>query len=165
MNEQKWYSEHCQLMLFPHQCSGTGFTLNGVSFTNNSIVNITEIRTGSAALFCNTTLPQCCYSHQGGGWFLPNGNVIIRNENLPYYRTRAGKPGAILLHRNSGGTTTGIFRCDIPAAGDNQNLYVGIYTNTTGESCALSCWLAVCKESIFQEFVYTINSIIICALL
>ena len=106
--------------------------------TNNSIVTIAEIGTGSAALFCNTTLPECCFSGNGGGWFLPNGNAINNNQSLPYYRTRAQYPGAILLHRNPGGTTTGIFCCDIPVAGGNQRLYVGIYTITTGESCTLS---------------------------
>jgi len=140
-----------------------------VSYTNNSIVTITEIGTGSAALYCTTTLPKCCFSHQGGGWFLPNGNVIIGNWNLPYYRRRADRPGAIVLHRNPEGTTTGIFRCDIPAtsSSDIQILYVGIYTSTTGESCMQRCWLVICKEIystpakeiIFQAFVYILNSI------
>jgi len=115
-----------------------GLNLNGVNYSDNSIVTITEIGTGSAALFCNTTLPQCCFSGNGGGWFLPNGNAIINNQSLPYYRTRAQYPGAILLHRNPEGTTTGIFRCDVPVTDGNQSLYVGIYTSTTGESCTLS---------------------------
>ena len=97
--EQKQYWECCQLTLLPYQCSGTGFTLNAVSYTNNSIVNITEIRNGSAALFCNTTLPQCCYSSTGGRWFLPNGHVIHRNENLQYHTNRTQNPGTLLLHR------------------------------------------------------------------
>jgi len=42
----------CSTLLFPYQFSGIGFTLNGVSYTNNSIVTITEIGTGSAALLC-----------------------------------------------------------------------------------------------------------------
>ena len=96
--EQKQYWECCQLTLLPYQCSGTGFTLNAVSYTNNSIVNITEIGNGSAALFCNTTLPQCCYSSTGGRWFLPNGHVIHRNENLQYYTNRTQNPGTLLLH-------------------------------------------------------------------
>ena len=92
-----------------------------------------EIGTGSAALLCTTTLPGCCFSGHGGGWFYPNGSEVINNVNLPYYRKRAQHPGAVLLHRSTG-TTTGIFRCDIPGYNNVlQSLYVGIYTSTTGE--------------------------------
>jgi len=132
----------CSTLLFPYQFLGISLTLNGVSYTNNSIVTITEIGTGSAALHCTTTLPRCCFSGQGGGWFLPNGNVLINNANLPYYRKRAQNPGALLLHRNPEGTTTGIFRCDIPVTDGTQSLYVGIYTST-GESYTLIDWLFV----------------------
>jgi len=59
-----------------------GLTLNGVSYPNNTIVTITEIGTGSAALNCTTTLPGCCFSHQGGGWFLPNGDEVMRDERF-----------------------------------------------------------------------------------
>jgi len=113
--------------------SVVGLTLNGVSYPNHGIVNITEIGTSSAALNCTTTLLQCCYSFQGGGWFLPIGVEVMRDGSLPYYRTRAQNPGALLLNRNPEGTTTGIFRCDIPVTGGTQSLYVGIYTNTTGK--------------------------------
>ena len=107
----------------------------------------TEIGTGSAALLCTTTLLPCCFSAQGNGWFLPNGNEVMRPDSLPYYRTRAQTPGALLLHRNPVATTTGIFRCDIPDASNVvQSLYVGIYTSTTGESCTLSEWLVIYKE-------------------
>jgi len=120
--------------------SGIGLSLNSVSYSNNSIVMITEVGTGSAALLCTTTLPGCCYSSSGGanGWFFPNGSEVMRQVSQ-YYRTRAQNPGALLLNRNPEGTTTGIFRCDIPDAGNvAQSLHVGIYTNTTGESCTLS---------------------------
>ena len=115
-----------------------GLTLNGVSYPNHGIVNITEIGTGSAALHCNTTVRPCCFSGNGGGWFLPNGNVITNDVSLPYYRTRTSYPtGALLLNHNPVATTTGIFRCDAPVTygspGDTQSLYVGIYTSTTGE--------------------------------
>ena len=110
-----------------------GLTLNGVNYTNNSIVTITEIGTGSAALLCTTTLPGCCFSGNGGGWFFPNGDEVMRAESLPYYRTRARNPGALLLNHNPEGTTTGIFRCDIAVTGGTQSLYVGVYTSTTGE--------------------------------
>ena len=114
-----------------------GLTLNGVSYPNHGIVDISEIGTGSTALHCTTTLLLCCFSGNGGGWFLPNGNVITNGVSLPYYRTRTQNPGALLLNRNPVATTTGIFRCDIPVTdgfpGDTQSLYVGVYTSTTGE--------------------------------
>jgi len=125
-------------MLFFYQLSGIGFTLNGVSYTNNSIVTITEIGTGSAALNCITTYEEakCCFSTYGGtnGWFFPNGSEVKNNANLSYYRNRARDPGTVLLRRNPEGTTTGIFHCDIPATSisDIQSLYVGIYSSTTG---------------------------------
>jgi len=118
-----------------------------VSYTNNSIVNITEIGTGNAALFCTTTLPQCCLSGHGGGWFLPNGTEVMTSEKLQYYRNRTQNPGTLLLHHKPEGNTTGIFRCDIPGADDvTQSLFVGIYTSTTGEYFTLGGWLVTCRE-------------------
>ena len=135
-------------MLFPYQFSGIGFTLNDVNYTNNSIVNITEIGTGSAALNCTTSLPKCCLSGNGGGWFFPNGSEVMRDGSLPYYRTRAYPTGTLLLHRNPNGTTTGIFRCDIPdTSSEIRSLYVGIYTSTTGESLGLGFFHVSCIDS------------------
>ena len=120
-------------------------TLNSVQYTNHSVVTITDIGTDSAALLCTTTYKPCCYSgNPGTHWYFPNGSQVDRFDTLPYYRSRTSSrvttdpPGTVLLHRNSEGTTTGIFRCEIrDATGDFQSLYVGIYTATTGESCTL----------------------------
>ena len=118
--------------------TGIGLTLNNVQYTNNSVVNITNIGTGSAALRCTTTLPGCCFSGQGNGWYFPNGSELSNANTQPYYRTRSRSPGTVHLHRNSGATTTGVFNCTIrDASGDLQSIYVGIYTATTGESCTL----------------------------
>ena len=121
--------------------TGIGLTLNNVQYTNNSVVNITDIGTDSAALICTTTRPTCCLSTDGSHWYFPDGSTVQRTGTT-YYRTRTvtviSGTGTVRLHRNPGATTTGIFRCDIPdASGDLQSLYVGIYTATTGESCAL----------------------------
>ena len=128
-------------------CStGIGLTLNSVQYTNNSVVNITDIGTGSAALLCTTTYRPCCFSgNPGTHWYFPNGSRVDRYNTLPYYRNRTdtGHPfnypiGIVLLHRNPEATTTGVFLCEIPNAnGIFQSLYVGIYTTTTGESCVL----------------------------
>ena len=123
--------------------TGIGLTLNNVQYTNNSVVNITDIGTGSAALRCTSTIRRgCCFSGPPPGthWYFPNETRVERFNTLPYYRNRTdarrSPPGTVLLHRNAGATTTGIFRCDIlDANGIFQSLYVGIYTATTGESC------------------------------
>ena len=120
-----------------------------MQYTNNSVVNITDIGTGSSALICTTTLRGCCYSGPPPGthWYFPNGSRIINTNTLPYYRSRtdgqrfpvgSSPGGTVLLHRNPEGTTTGIFRCEIlDVTGAFQSIYVGIYTATTGESCVL----------------------------
>ena len=151
--------------------TGIGLTLNNVQYTNNSVVNIMDIGTGSAALMCTTTYYPCCFSapRPGTHWYFPNGTQVGNTNTLPYYRSRGdaspnnpGRIGAVLLHRNPEATTTGIFRCEIrDATGAFHSIYVGIYTNTTGESCTLkrnsfiiarSCdhkhmylWLRICK--------------------
>ena len=121
--------------------TGIGLTLNGVQYPNNSVVNITDIGTGSAALICTTTSLACCLSTDGSHWYFPNGSRVQRTGTT-YYRTRTFSVvggGTVRLHRNSGATTTGIFRCDIrDASGDLQSLYVDIYTPSTGESCLVA---------------------------
>ena len=125
--------------------TGIGLTLNNVQYTNNSVVTITDIGTGSAALLCTTTFLPCCFSGPlpGTHWYFPDGSRVENTNTLPYYRSRAdgnlAPPGRVFLHRNPGATTTGIFRCDIlDATGTFQSLYVGIYTATTGESRTLN---------------------------
>ena len=127
--------------------TGIGLILNSVQYTNNSVVNITDIGTGSAALLCTTTYSPCCFSVPlpGNHWYFPNGSHVENTNTLPYYRSRGdsspnnpGRIGAVILHRNPGATTTGVFRCEIlNASGAFQSIYVGIYTTTTGESCTL----------------------------
>ena len=124
--------------------TGIGLTLNGVQYTSNSVVTITDIGTDSAALLCTTTYLPCCFSGPPPGthWYFPNGSQVERFSTLPYYRSRIdaqlSPPGAVLLHRNPGATTTGVFHCEIrDATGIFQSIYVGIYTTTTGESCTL----------------------------
>ena len=118
--------------------TGIGLTLNNVNYTNNSVVTITDIGTGNAALICTTTNLACCLSTDGSHWYFPDGSTVQRHGTT-HYRTRTvnnGIVGTVSLHRNPGATLTGVFHCDIPdASRDLQRLYVGIYTATTGESC------------------------------
>ena len=116
--------------------TGIGLTLNSVPYTNNSVVNIMDIGTGSGALICTTTNLPCCLSSDGSNWYFPNGNAVQRSDTQQYYRTRTFTGGGTVpLHRNSEATTTGVFYCTIPdGSGDLHSIYVGIYTTTTGES-------------------------------
>ena len=116
--------------------TGITLTLKNVQYPDNSVVNITAIGTDSAALNCTTTRTGCCFSPTGA-WYFPDGSEVGR-IGTTYYRTRSRDPGTIHLHRNPVAITTGIFCCTIPnVSGDLQSIYVGIYTNTTGESYTL----------------------------
>ena len=125
--------------------TGIGLILNNVQYPNNSVVNITDIGTGSAALFCTTTSTGCCLSTDGSNWYFPNGSAVqpmrLIGDATTYYRSRTISHtggGTVHLHRISGATTTGVFNCTIPnGSGDLQSIYVGIYTATTGESYLL----------------------------
>ena len=111
-----------------------------MQYTNNSVVNITDIGTDSAALLCTTTFIPCCSSaNPVTQWYFPNGTQVqsfgTSPPSMTFSRTRSRSPGTVRLHRISGATTTGVFHCDIlDASGDLQSIYVGIYTTTTGDS-------------------------------
>ena len=123
--------------------AGIWLSLNNVQYTNNSVVTIRDIGTGSAALLCTTTYTPCCGSgNPVTQWYFPNGAQVPNRgspqPSMTFSRTRSQSPGTVRLNRNPGATTTGVFHCDIrDASGDLQSLYVGIYTATTGESCTL----------------------------
>ena len=106
-----------------------------MQYTNNSVVNITDIGTGDAALICTSTIRfGCCLRGDGSNWFFPDGSTVERT-GIAYNRSRIvsnGPGGTVRLNRNPGTTTTGVFHCDIPYGGGLQSIYVGIYTNTTG---------------------------------
>ena len=142
--------------------TGIGLTLNSVQYTNNSVVNITNIGTGSVALICTTTNPRCCLSSDVSHWYFPDGSTVQRTSTT-YYRTRtvsSGRGGTVLLHRNPGATLTGVFHCTIPdASGDLQSIYVGIYTATTGESCTLKRNKCINTEECFKTYIkYKLSS-------
>ena len=109
-------------------------------YTNNSVVNITDIGTDDGVLICTTTNLGCCLSTDGSNWYFPDGSTVQRTGTT-YYRSRTvpnGPGGTVRLHRNPEATLTGIFHCDIPVGGGLQSIYVGIYNATTGESCTTS---------------------------
>ena len=136
--------QSCQKLMQSCFSTGIGLTLNGVQYTNNSVVTITKIGTGGAALICTTIYKPCCFSEPAPGnhWYFPNGSQVENTNTLPYYRGRGdaselnpGRIGAVILHRNPEGTTTGVFHCEILVSNETfQSIYVGIYNATTGES-------------------------------
>ena len=103
----------------------------------------------AAALLCRTDLTVCCRSSDTpsgmgalGEWFFPNEsalpNMLPFLNGLPnpweFYRNR--DRSVVRMNRRRGGVT-GIYRCEIPVSVTpsvvNQNIYIGVYTATTGE--------------------------------
>ena len=97
------------------------------------------------ALLCVTDLAACCRSPESSGpigdWFYPNGTAVPNfsfeiNDQPPLmmwelYRNRG--PSVVRMIRRRGGES-GIYRCVIPdTTGVNQNIYIGVYTASTGE--------------------------------
>ena len=120
----------------PHILSlaGTlGFYLNGVAYPNGSTVLRTDIGEGDAALQCTTDSITCCAFHSGGirggefffpvasgGGWVPNPTNAING----YYRNRGSQ--LIRLSRQPSGVITGQFRCNIPSASGDVDLFINI---------------------------------------
>ena len=139
-----------------------------MQYPNNSVVNITDIGTGSAALFCTTTSTGCCLSTDGSNWYFPNGSAVqpmrLIGDATTYYRSRTISHiggGTVRLHRVSEATTTGVFHCDIlDVSGYLQSIYVGIYTATTGESYSLKRNKCISTSECFTTYSkYNLNSL------
>ena len=116
------------------------FSLRGITYQNNSLVNLEDIDEGRDALLCVTDLTACCRHYEMrsgcrvvlGNWYFPNG-TRVSSIGLQWnmYRTTGWMVKG--LHRRKGGVD-GIYRCLIPdKAGANQNIYIGVYSAKTGE--------------------------------
>ena len=115
----------------------------GDTIANNSVVSIEEIRVhvseaNTDAVLCMTTLAGCCDSSDVGEWFFPNAmEVLSTGPGGDLYSSRSDTGLVILNRRNSPTSPTGIFHCVIPTQLSpqrvNEDLYVGIYTTSTGE--------------------------------
>ena len=92
------------------------------------------------ALLCMTDNTACCACAQvpGGGilgdWYFPNGTVVRNSgDGDDFYKNRG--PSVVRMHRRRDGVT-GIYRCMIPdATFVDQNIYIGVYTASTGKWC------------------------------
>ena len=102
----------------------------GVTFANNSVINIELVgegypgivQTDSGALECHTDDITCCRGIDNpngtgrGDWYFPDGTEVPPPGGYGFYRTR----GHMVIRLNRGGGTlspTGMYRCDIPGAG------------------------------------------------
>ena len=106
-----------------------------MNLSNNSIVLLSDIGEGSAALNCTTQNTTCCTN--SGAWLAPDGSFIGGGNtgntgNTGVYRTR-GLGSLSLNRRNSAMGPTGVYTCKIWDRGTIlRTLYVGVYSADTG---------------------------------
>ena len=120
---------------FIYSCNtaGLGFNLKGELYSNNSIVNITDIGSDTNALYCFTNRSGCCRGSDGGAngeWFFPDGSQIDENgiiSTLDFSRNRG--PSVVLLNRrNNAMEPTGFYRCEVlDALNVLQSIHIGLY--------------------------------------
>ena len=111
-----------------------GFYLNGVAYPDGSTVLRTDIGEDASALQCTTDSTTCCRNNVGGEMragefhFPVSGAIVPRmgDATAGYYRDRDSR--LIRLHRQSTGTLTGQFQCNIPRANGppDASLYINI---------------------------------------
>ena len=106
---------------------GVYFELNGVMYTNNSAVLLSEVGEGENALLCKTNKEDCCGTppNRFGEFYYPNDiKVPIAKEQQGFYRNRGEK--VIRLNRRDGTISPiGKYQCEIPdASGSIQNIYI-----------------------------------------
>ena len=114
------------------------FTFKAVTLSNNSLVAVEDIGEGGDALRCMTDNTSCCRHTDAisqqvlGNWYFPNGTrVPSSGHQWDFHRTRGHM--VVRLHRRRGGEN-GVYRCVVPdRQGNNQEIYIGVYTASTGE--------------------------------
>ena len=116
------------------------FLFRGTTYQNNSLVTLEDLGEGDDALHCITNDTDCCVRafirEDGrvvyGNWFYPNDTRVQSSDvEWDFFRTRG--ESVVNLQRRRGGDM-GIYRCQLPyATNDTAYLYIGVYTETTGE--------------------------------
>ena len=115
---------------------GVGFSLNGTTYQNNSLVTSEDIGDSDDGLLCMTDLTACCRppytSNATGNWFFPNGTrVPSSGSQWDFHRTRGQM--VVFLHRRRG-EEAGVYYCVVPdEMSVTQTIYIGVYTANTGE--------------------------------
>ncbi len=116
--------------------------LDGVTYPNNSIVNLLEIGTHNTSLHCYTNLTVCCRSSDDpesrskGFWRFPNGSHVgSLVDSTPEMFSRTRGLSTVILHRGRLASDSGIFTCEVPDSNLNtQSLFIGIYPLNKGNS-------------------------------
>ena len=115
-----------------------GFSLRGVCYPNHGLVLHSEVGEGADnSLHCVSDDTSCCVvgSIFRGEYYFPGMTqvpIAALIEDGGYYRSRAAD--RIRLNRR-GGTTTGLFRCQIRTQANinGESLYIGVYDESSGE--------------------------------
>ena len=122
---------HFFVCIILHTAGTLGFYLNGFTYPSGATVLRTDIGEGGDALQCTTDSITCCSNAGGemraGEFYFPNGDIVMVPGLITngYYRSRGTRH--IRLNRQSAGTITGQFRCEIPdASGTMVNLFINI---------------------------------------
>ncbi len=124
---------------------GLGFLLQGIPYTNNSVVPLRAIGETVpgvvGALYCLTNNTRCCRGLDGlsaGEWFLPGETLPVVEVNSSSMATadftKARGPSILLLNRRNSFATgpTGVYTCQIPDdSGQLRTLYIGVDTTGT----------------------------------
>ena len=119
--------------------------MNGAISPNHGFVLLDNIGESRDALLCLTDQPACCrHPYTGamgpaiGNWYFPNGTrVPSSGRQWDFHRTRGQM--LVSLHRRRGGED-GVYSCEIPDAMNViQILYIGVYSNTSGECMHDTC--------------------------
>ncbi len=116
---------------------GLSIELNGVTYGNNSIIQLSEIGDGlTGSLKCTTDSTTCCRGNDnpvGGGkgeWYYPDNSPVpspANRGNDGFYRTRGD--GEIRLNRVSSNVPSGKYCCHLP----NENGDTEIICANLGE--------------------------------
>ena len=137
--------------------TGVYFHLNGVNYSNNSIVNIIDIGHGDRdSLLCVTSNINCCAVSRRGEWYFPNMSMVrTQGEGGSFYRSR-GQSMVRLHQRHNAMMPTGPFCCEIPDASnvtqrvcivlkfaetDQHDLFVTTMTTTKTPGMYVCCFV------------------------
>ena len=101
-------------------------------------MTLEEIGEGDNSLLCLTNKSSCCSETSEGEWYGPYNMKILDNmdSNADFYTSRG--PSLVRLNKVNDKPLSGVFHCKIPdAQGINQTIYIGIYSNGSGNTCML----------------------------
>lgn len=141
--------------------TGIHIVLDGQLYYNNSVVfiediggvtNNTTIQNGThenKELICTTDKTPCCATQANitGYWFFPNETIVSSNSSNHVFTSR-GDDQTVKLNYRGGEFIPGIYRCQVPDEQNvMQNVYVGIYSNTSTNEGTCDCISILCDKA------------------